>query len=64
MLLRHLLVLHHCHRSAGKKVDFDGEEHTIQELTEDRWGKSKQQQANHDMSYISLLYLRISMVLI
>jgi aspartate-semialdehyde dehydrogenase len=25
-------------RSAGKKVDFDGEEHTIQELTEDSFG--------------------------
>jgi hypothetical protein len=24
-------------RSAGKKVEFDGEEHTIEELTEDRY---------------------------
>ena len=43
VLLDDLLVWHHCHRSAGKKVDFDGEEHTIQELTEDRWEEPKHQ---------------------
>jgi hypothetical protein len=36
VLLHQLLVMHRCYRSAGKKVDFDGEEHTIEELTEDR----------------------------
>ena len=25
-------------RSAGKQVEFDGETHTIEELTADRWG--------------------------
>jgi hypothetical protein len=39
-----------CYRSAGKKVDFDGEEHTIEELTEDRWDESKHQQAIQEMS--------------
>lgn len=43
--LHNPLVPHYCRRSAGKKVDFDGEEHTIQEVTEDRWEMLKHQQA-------------------
>ena len=29
------------HRSAGKKVHFDGEEHTIEELTDDRLASAR-----------------------
>ena len=37
---RHLMGMVRC-RSAGKHVDFDGETHTIEELTADRWGRTR-----------------------
>jgi aspartate-semialdehyde dehydrogenase len=47
--LRHCAIIQWrlvaAYRSAGKKVDFDGEEHTIEELTEDRCQMSKHQKS-------------------